>query len=250
MRPLAENARALWGRRDPASGSLDWRCSSRCSRRRRRRIRHTLAQRPAAPRLPPARPAPAEMIPRLRPRRPAERLPAPNNGPAAGFRAAPRADRERATAVAVAAPSSPAAGRHAAGRRNQRRRSPACAAPGRSSGTTRRAASRAAAPPSGVRRAFAVRSRPPAVAARRRRRRAPARPRRVPAAGRSFRAGALLPADRRLRQRAAALPDAADEQNSASAEVHNNLGLLYQDRGQLDDAMKEFQQAIASIPST
>ena len=28
------------------------------------------------------------------------------------------------------------------------------------------------------------------------------------------------------------------EQNDASAEVHNNLGLLYQDRGQLDDAMR------------
>ena len=35
------------------------------------------------------------------------------------------------------------------------------------------------------------------------------------------------------------------EQNDASAEVHNNLGLLYQDRGQLDDAVKQFQRAIA-----
>ena len=30
--------------------------------------------------------------------------------------------------------------------------------------------------------------------------------------------------------------------------MHNNLGLLYQDRGRLDDAMKEFQQAIALDP--
>ena len=35
------------------------------------------------------------------------------------------------------------------------------------------------------------------------------------------------------------------EQNDASAEAHNNLGLLYQDRGQLDDAVEQFQRAIA-----
>jgi Tfp pilus assembly protein PilF len=35
------------------------------------------------------------------------------------------------------------------------------------------------------------------------------------------------------------------EQNDASAEVHNNLGLLYQDRGQYDEAVKRFQRSIA-----
>ena len=38
-------------------------------------------------------------------------------------------------------------------------------------------------------------------------------------------------------------------ENDASAEVHNNLGLLYQDRGQMDDAVREFQRAIAIDPS-
>jgi len=38
------------------------------------------------------------------------------------------------------------------------------------------------------------------------------------------------------------------EQNDASAEVHNNLGLLYEDRGQFDDAIKQFQRAIALDP--
>ena len=32
------------------------------------------------------------------------------------------------------------------------------------------------------------------------------------------------------------------ERNDASAEVHNNLGLLYQDHGQPDDAVKQFQR--------
>jgi len=31
------------------------------------------------------------------------------------------------------------------------------------------------------------------------------------------------------------------EQNDASAEVHNNLGLLYEEHGQRDDAVKQFQ---------
>ena len=38
------------------------------------------------------------------------------------------------------------------------------------------------------------------------------------------------------------------EQNDANAEVHNNLGLLYQDHDQLDDAIKQFQRAIAIDP--
>ena len=39
------------------------------------------------------------------------------------------------------------------------------------------------------------------------------------------------------------------EQNDASAEVHNNLGLLYQDRGNVDDAVREFRRAIALDPT-
>ncbi len=40
------------------------------------------------------------------------------------------------------------------------------------------------------------------------------------------------------------------EQNDASAEVHNNLGLLYEDHGQRDDAVKQFQRAIAIDPKS
>ena len=38
------------------------------------------------------------------------------------------------------------------------------------------------------------------------------------------------------------------ERSDASAEVHNNLGLLYQDRGDLDAATGQFQRAIAMAP--
>jgi len=38
------------------------------------------------------------------------------------------------------------------------------------------------------------------------------------------------------------------EENEASAEVHNNLGLLYQDRGDADRAIAEFQRALALAP--
>jgi hypothetical protein len=38
------------------------------------------------------------------------------------------------------------------------------------------------------------------------------------------------------------------EKNDASAELHNNLGLLYEDHGQRDDAVKQFQRAIALDP--
>jgi len=39
------------------------------------------------------------------------------------------------------------------------------------------------------------------------------------------------------------------EQNDASAEVHNNLGLLQQERGNNDDAIREFRRAIGLEPS-
>jgi len=39
------------------------------------------------------------------------------------------------------------------------------------------------------------------------------------------------------------------EQSDGSAEVHNNLGLLYEEHGQRDDAMKQFQRAIAIDPT-
>ena len=38
------------------------------------------------------------------------------------------------------------------------------------------------------------------------------------------------------------------EQNDASAEGHNNLGLLFLDRQQIDDAVRQFQRAIAIDP--
>jgi len=38
------------------------------------------------------------------------------------------------------------------------------------------------------------------------------------------------------------------EQNDRSAEAHNNLGVLYQDAGRLDDAVAEFQRALAIDP--
>ena len=40
------------------------------------------------------------------------------------------------------------------------------------------------------------------------------------------------------------------EQNVGSAEVHNNLGLLYQDRGEIDEAVRQFQRAIVDHPET
>ena len=38
------------------------------------------------------------------------------------------------------------------------------------------------------------------------------------------------------------------EENEASVEVHNNVGLLHQDRGELDEAVRQFQRAIAIDP--
>lgn len=37
------------------------------------------------------------------------------------------------------------------------------------------------------------------------------------------------------------------DENGASAEDHNNLGLLYEERGQRIEAVTEFQQAIANL---
>jgi Tfp pilus assembly protein PilF len=39
------------------------------------------------------------------------------------------------------------------------------------------------------------------------------------------------------------------QHNAASAEVHNNLGLLYEDHGQRAEAVTQFQQAIAIDPN-
>ena len=38
------------------------------------------------------------------------------------------------------------------------------------------------------------------------------------------------------------------QRDELNAEAHNNLGLLYRDKGLLEDAVKEFQRAIAIQP--